>query len=434
MRATRRTFRTAAIATGAIAALAVPTTGAFAADTPSNPQGQVAAGDRPGATDQDGNNPDGNDRDGNGQDQTDKDQTDHGQQDKDQADKDQDQTDPGQKDKDQDPQPPKPGSWESKGTTDLGKGWSTKVEVNASARSARAAITLDGAAKGSLTAYEKPASTTIDGSTFTLSPDGTVTAKLVGKDKDKDRDKDKPVPGGWVSKGTTDLGKGWSAKVDVNASARSAKAEISLHHSVKGSLKAYIDASSTKIDGSTFTLTADGTITRTGGKPTPPKPQPDHKRTLVHQYTNLGGTGFDAKVYKTKAGYEADLIAKSPDTGKKIVWDTLKQSGAKPAYGRHNGAHFVLNPNGTMKGWTEGKTHGNGNGNGTNTGTGTGTGHGQKPKNGTSTVVPKGGVKAGADGVTPAGESAPLMAAGGGMAALGAAGLGFALYRRKQSN
>ncbi|MGW7149489.1 hypothetical protein ACWGIY_35430, partial [Streptomyces sp. NPDC054878] len=41
MRATRRTFRTAAIATGAIAALAVPTTAAFAADTPPNPQGQV---------------------------------------------------------------------------------------------------------------------------------------------------------------------------------------------------------------------------------------------------------------------------------------------------------------------------------------------------------------------------------------------------------
>ncbi|MFF1714713.1 hypothetical protein [Streptomyces sp. NPDC058268] len=425
MRATRRTFRTAAIATGAIAALAVPTAAAFAADAPSNPQGQVAAGDRPGASDQDGN----------GQDQTDQDHTDNGQKDKDQADKDQTDQDKTDQDKSKDPDTPKPGSWESKGTTDLGKGWSAKVEVNASARSARAAITLDGAAKGSLTAYEKSASTTIDGSTFTLSPDGTVTAKLVDKDNNKDKDKDKPVPGGWVSKGTTDLGKGWSAKVDVNASARSAKAAISLHGKAKGSLEAYINPKTTTIDGNTFKLSADGTITRTGGKPVPPKPQPkpkpDHKRHLVHQYTNLGGTGFDAKVYKTKAGYEADMIAKSTDTGKKVVWDTIKQSGHKPAYGQHNGAHFVLNPDGTMKGWTEGKTHGNGNGD---------SGHGQKPqgqvqpKNGASHVVPKGGVKAGADGMSPAGESTPLMAAGGGMAALGAAGLGFALYRRKQNN
>lgn len=393
MRATRRTFRNAAITTGVIAALAAPTTAAFAADAPSNPQGQVAPGD---------------------------------------------QTDPGEQDQTPDPgdqdQTPEPGSWESKGTTDLGKGWSAEVEVNASARTAKATISLDGATKGSLTAYENSASTSIDGNTFTLTPDGTVTAKLVDKDKDREKDKDKPVPGGWVSKGTTDLGKGWSAKVDVNASARSAKAAISHDGTAKGSLEAYIKSSSTKIDGSTFTLSADGTITRTGGKPTPPKPQPkptpDHKRTLVHQYTNLGGSGFDAKVYKTKSGYEADMIAKAPDTGKKIVWDTLKQSGSKPAYGQHNGAHFVLNPDGTMKGWTEGKKAQPQTKPHTKPHTQTPT----KPKNGTSQVVPKGGVKAGADGMTPAGESAPLMAAGGGMAALGAAGLGFALYRRKQND
>ncbi|MFF1693439.1 hypothetical protein ACFVXC_07440 [Streptomyces sp. NPDC058257] len=421
MRATRRTFRTAAIATGAIAALAVPTTAAFAADTPPNPQGQIAPDDQTGTTGQDQDQ---------GQDKS----------------KDQDQgTDQNQgtdqdKGTDTDTETPKPGSWESKGTTDLGKGWSAKVDVNASARTAKASISHDGAAKGSLTAYEDSASTTIDGNTFTLTPDGTVTAKLVDKGKDKeknkDKDKDKPVPGGWVSKGTTDLGKGWSAKVDVNASARTAKASISHDGAAKGSLKAYVKPSSTKIDGSTFTLAADGTITRTGAKPTPPKPQPkptpDHKRTLVHQYANLGGTGFDAKVYKTRSGYEADMIAKAPETGKKIVWDTLKQSGNKPAYGQHNGAHFVLNPDGTMKGWTGGQksqpqTHTNPNAS-TNTNTNT------QPKNGTSHVVPKGGVKAGAEGVHPAGESAPLMAAGGGMAALGAAGLGFALYRRKQDN
>ncbi|MFJ1866465.1 hypothetical protein ACIOD1_17705 [Streptomyces sp. NPDC088097] len=47
-------------------------------------------------------------------------------------------------------------------------------------------------------------------------------------------------------------------------------------------------------------------------------------------------------------------------------------------------------------------------------------------------IVPKGGVKAGAEGVVEAGrtDTPVLMAAGGGMAAVGAAGLGFALLRR----
>ncbi|MGW7078824.1 hypothetical protein [Streptomyces sp. NPDC054866] len=375
MRATRRTFRTAAIATGAIAALAVPTTASFAADAPPNPQGQVAPGDQ------------------NDQDQTDQDTS-----------KDQDQK--------KDDETPKPGSWESKGTTDLGKGWSAKVDVNVSARTAKAAISLDGAAKGSLTAYDKSASTTIDGNTFTLTPDGTITAKLVNKDKDK------PVPGGWVSKGTTDLGKGWSAKVDVNASARSAKAAISLNGKAKGALEAYINPSSTKIDGCTFKLTADGTITRTGGaKPTPPKP--DGKRVYVR--TAKLADGSTAKIYKLgQHHYQADIYAK----GVKI--DTLDANG-KSATGQNNGLYVVLNPDGTIKSWVEGKTSPT-----------------EKPKpkpqpqhksgSGSSTVVPKGGVKAGADGMSPAGESAPLMAAGGGMAALGAAGLGFALYRRKQND
>ncbi|MFI1681712.1 hypothetical protein [Streptomyces sp. NPDC020607] len=424
MRATRRTFRTAAIATGAIAALAVPTTAAFAADAPSTPQGQVAQDDQQGTQNedkkQDEKQDDNQDKPKDDQDQTDKDQTDKDQTDRDKADKDKEQ-------------PPVPGGWESKGTTDLGKGWTANVQVNASARTAKATISLNGATKGSLTAYEKSASTTIDGNTFTLTPDGTATAKLTDKDKD-------PVVGGWESKGTTNLGKGWTAKVDVNASARTAKAAIALNGKPKGSLTAYDKSATTKIDGNTFTLTPGGTITMQA-KPTPPKPKPDHKRVFVREYKNLGGSGFDAKVYKVTNGYEADMIAKAPDTGKKSVWDTLKQSGSKPAYGRHNGAHFVLNPDGTMKGWTEGRTDSNGhhdnNARHDNTGT--------KPqpqsqshspsRNDSQQVVPKGGVKAGADGVKAESSSddAPLIAAGSGMAAAGAAGLGFALYRRKQN-
>ncbi|MEV8021733.1 hypothetical protein AB0O76_36470 [Streptomyces sp. NPDC086554] len=383
MRATRRTFRTAAIATGAIAALAVPTTAAFAADAPSTPQDhQVATDDQ-------------------GQDQG----------------QDQD-TNPGT---DTDTETPQPGSWESKGVTDLGKGWTANVEVNASARTAKASISLDGVAKGSLTAYESASSTTIEGNTFTLTPDGTVTAKLV------DKDKDKPVPGGWVSKGVTNLGNGWTAKVDVNASARTAKASISLNGAAKGSLKAYINPASTKIDGCTFTLSADGTITKKAAPKPKPKPQPDGKRVYVRSAKLADGSL--AKIYKLgKNHYQADIYAH----GAKL--DTLDANG-KSATGQNNGLYVVLNPDGTIKSWVEGKTKP----------TPKPQPHTQQPQqpqqpqhktgSGTSTtVVPKGGVKAGSEGVTPAAASTPLIAAGGGMAALGAAGLGFAMYRRKQND
>ncbi|MFI6689952.1 hypothetical protein [Streptomyces sp. NPDC050485] len=49
-------------------------------------------------------------------------------------------------------------------------------------------------------------------------------------------------------------------------------------------------------------------------------------------------------------------------------------------------------------------------------------------------VVPKGGVKAGAEGVSNASsDQTPMIAAGGGLAAAGAAGLGFAMLRRRGS-
>ncbi|MBX7469205.1 hypothetical protein K1Y80_24425 [Streptomyces sp. MAG02] len=52
----------------------------------------------------------------------------------------------------------------------------------------------------------------------------------------------------------------------------------------------------------------------------------------------------------------------------------------------------------------------------------------------TTTVVPKGGVKAGAEGVSgESSDQAPMLAAGGGLAAAGAAGLGFAMLRRRDS-
>ncbi|MEV5977194.1 hypothetical protein [Streptomyces sp. NPDC052114] len=57
----------------------------------------------------------------------------------------------------------------------------------------------------------------------------------------------------------------------------------------------------------------------------------------------------------------------------------------------------------------------------------------QQHRTGDKTVTPKGGVKAGAEDVHGAGDPAFLVA-GGGMAAAGAAGLGFAMLRRGRTD
>ncbi|MYT44732.1 hypothetical protein GTY89_20960, partial [Streptomyces sp. SID5471] len=69
---------------------------------------------------------------------------------------------------------------------------------------------------------------------------------------------------------------------------------------------------------------------------------------------NLSG-GFLAKVYRVGPNhFQADMYAKDPGTGKLVKMDTLETKGGKPAYGRHNGAHFVLRPDGSMTSWVEG--------------------------------------------------------------------------------
>ncbi|MFI1629053.1 hypothetical protein ACH4YO_33790 [Streptomyces noursei] len=145
---------------------------------------------------------------------------------------------------------------------------------------------------------------------------------------------------------------------------------------------------------------------------------------------NLAG-GFTAKIYKLGQNhYQADMYAKAPDTGKPVKYDTLETTGGKPAHGQHNGAHFVLQPDGTMTSWVEGgnKKPDNKDGKGKD-------GKSKKqdqdkatPKN-QGKVIPRGGVKAGAEGVE-SGDHTMLLAGGG--AATAAAGLGFAaLHRRK---
>ncbi|MGW5120608.1 hypothetical protein ACWEQ8_35015 [Streptomyces noursei] len=149
------------------------------------------------------------------------------------------------------------------------------------------------------------------------------------------------------------------------------------------------------------------------------------ERKLIRTQSLAGG--FTAKVYKLgQDHFRADLYAKTPDTGKLAKYDTLEAKGGKPAYGQHNGAHFALQPDGSMSSWVEGgKTQENKkpahkDAKGKN-------GDGGKEQGGK--VIPKGGVKAGAEGVASADHT--MLAASGGAAAA-AAGLGFTVWHRRR--
>ncbi|MDT9691094.1 hypothetical protein Q5762_22640 [Streptomyces sp. P9(2023)] len=131
--------------------------------------------------------------------------------------------------------------------------------------------------------------------------------------------------------------------------------------------------------------------------------------------------GSVAKVYKTGTDeYAAEIWA-----GGTLI-DTLTITGS-PSYGQNNGLHVVLQPDGTGTSWVEG----------TPKPTACTFVVIDTPKQGgnswktTTTVVPKGAVKAGAENVAGSSGQAALIGAGGGLAALGAAGLGFALNHRR---
>lgn len=121
----------------------------------------------------------------------------------------------------------------------------------------------------------------------------------------------------------------------------------------------------------------------------PPVTPPVKERVFLTTVTLADGSV--ATVYRVgDRHFEADVLAGG--TG----LDTLVSKGGKRAHGQNNGLHVVLRPNGTVTSWIEG------------------------------------GVKAGAEGVdtAPKTDTPVLLAAGGGMAAVGAAGLGFAVLGR----
>ncbi|MFH8348185.1 hypothetical protein [Streptomyces sp. NPDC018045] len=164
------------------------------------------------------------------------------------------------------------------------------------------------------------------------------------------------------------------------------------------------------------------------------------ERKLVRTQRLSGG--FTARVYKLGPDhFQADMYANEPGTGKLVKMDTLETKGGKPAYGQHNGAHFVLQPDGSMTSWVEGgdrkkddkKDDKKKNEQHEGRKQDARKDQRQPQQTGRQTqVTPKGGVKAGAEGVGGTPDTPAVLLAGGGAAAA-AAGLGFALLHRRKA-
>ncbi|MFF3640313.1 hypothetical protein [Streptomyces sp. NPDC002564] len=154
-----------------------------------------------------------------------------------------------------------------------------------------------------------------------------------------------------------------------------------------------------------------------------PSEKPTHKPQKGEVYEVTLGNGAKARIQNRGGSYVATISLK----GKEIA--TLSATHPTVTQG---GVKYELHPsNGHI-----GITYLNGKGD---------KDHGKKDQKvtpqpkphtggaGDKTVTPKGGVKAGAENVRSAGDPAFLVA-GGGMAAAGAAGLGFAMLRRGRTD
>ncbi|MFE4632011.1 hypothetical protein ACFRJ1_01360 [Streptomyces sp. NPDC056773] len=190
-------------------------------------------------------------------------------------------------------------------------------------------------------------------------------------------------------------------------------------------LKAFGKSASAQHGGYTFTLSADGKVTSKKDATTPkPKPSPDKAKVAGisvggNTMAELSHTAADGPKAVLRVGPEdapagfkaghvqATLTKKSPrfeNNGQKF--EIVKADSAKPQLkvtveGRTKFYDFPAVKKGT----------------------------GDKPAKPTP---PKGGVKAGAEGVEDSSGHTPVIAGSAGLAAAGAAGLGFAMVRRSR--
>ncbi|MEU9701516.1 hypothetical protein [Streptomyces sp. NPDC047981] len=329
MRVTRRTIRTAAIATGTIAALALPTAGAFAADNPAE------QGDQSGQSSQ-------SDPSGQG----------------DRSDQQQPQVDP-------------PVERAFIKSFKLADGSVAKVYQTGTDQYA-AEIWAGGSLIDTLTTTGSPAYGQNNGLHVVLQPDGTVTSW--GEDGPKPEPKPEPKP----DHKKKDVEKKDDTKKDV--------------HNVVSSVR--------------ITL-PDGLVAKLVKGPHGPRavismPNGNHLGTLDLKNPTATNDGWTYKIVVVGKGQYRFVVIDTPKQGgNSWVYDfhgrlvekyQVQKKRTKAADEKVTSTSTHLVPQGT---------------------------------------VPKGAVKAGAENVAGFSGQAALIGAGGGFAALGAAGLGFALYHRR---
>lgn len=188
-------------------------------------------------------------------------------------------------------------------------------------------------------------------------------------------------------------------------------------------LKAFGKSASGKHDGHTFTLSSDGKVT---SKKDASKPKPEGSKVsgisigggTMADLTNTAAEGPKAVLKVgpkdamdgTRAGtVQATLTKKSPRAGNNgLKVEIVKADSTKPQL------KVTIDGEGTKYYDFPAVNKGTGD----------------KP---TKPTPPKGGVKAGAEGIEASSDNTPLIAGSSGLAAVGAAGLGFAILRRGRS-
>ncbi len=374
MRATRRTIRTAAIATGAIAALALPAGAAFAdspaapSDARTNPQVQPGTDGEKG---QEGKGQDGKEQDRKEQDRKDQDRKDQVLPDTDDVKKDESKKKDDESKKDEskkDDRAKKDDKSDARAfvkSVKLADGSVAKV-YKLGQNHYEAEIWANGSKLDTLVAKGSAAAGQNNGLHVVLSPDGTVTSWVDGgKKKDDKRDERKK-----------DERKKDDRKSDVISSVKITMPDGRIAKLIKTGNGPRVEISMPNgaflgaIDLKDPSALNDG---------------------WTYKIVNAGKGFYKFVVIDGKSGGNSWVY----DFGGKLIEKYTVQKDGKKKQPQHDTK-------------TADRT--------------------------TTNVVPKGGVKAGAEGVSDgSSDQAPMLAAGGGLAAAGAAGLGFAMLRRRGS-
>ncbi|MFD9825613.1 hypothetical protein [Streptomyces violascens] len=371
MRATRRTIRTAAIATGAIAALALPAGAAFADSptAPSDQQGrqQVLPGTEDPKQDPKGQVLPGKDDEKKGdtkKDESKKDESKEGETDKGETDKGE-KKDESKKDDSKDDSKKDVRSFVK--SVKLADGSVAKV-YKLGQNHYEAEIWANGSKLDTLVAKGASATGQNNGLYVALNPDGTVTSWVEGGKKDESKKKDQ-------------------SKKDERRDDRKKDER--------------------KKDGKKSHVISSVKITMPDGRIAKLIKTTDGPRVEISMPNGNFLGAIDLKDPSAlNDGWTYKIVNAGKGVYKFVVID-----------GKSGGNSWVYDFNGKLiEKYTvqkDGKKQ-------------------QQPVKTAAGVVPKGGVKAGAEGVSgDSSDQTPMIAAGGGMAAAGAAGLGFAMLRRR---